>query len=133
MEWWWDQPDVPEVGDFVADFRKATGKTPSARALVRHVAVQSVRLAAEKARSLEGPKLALALEDMALPPEVALQPGNFVYRAGDHELMPNIFVGDVHPPKGDPDDVFTVALGGARRESRRPGRRHRLQDGPPPA
>ena len=31
MEWWWDQPNVPEVVKFVADFRKAVGKTPSAR------------------------------------------------------------------------------------------------------
>jgi len=44
-----------------------------------------------------------------LPPDVALQPGKVVYRAGDHELMPNIFVGEVHPPKGDPSDVFTTA------------------------
>jgi len=22
--------------------------------------------------------------------------------------MPNIFVGEMHPPKGNPDDVFTV-------------------------
>ena len=28
--------------------------------------------------------------------------------AGDHELMPNIFVGQAHPPKSGPDDVFTV-------------------------
>ena len=100
MEWWWDQPDVPEVAEFVADFRKATGKTPSARHWFGMVAVQSVRLAAEKARSLDGPKLSLAMEDMELPPEVALQPGRVFYRAGDHELMPNIFVGDVHPPAG---------------------------------
>ena len=40
-----------------------------------------VRLAAEKAKSLEGVKLAQALEDMELPPEVALQPGNSRYRA----------------------------------------------------
>jgi branched-chain amino acid transport system substrate-binding protein len=31
------------------------------------------------------------------------------YRAGDHELMPNIFVGEAHPPKSGADDVFTVA------------------------
>jgi branched-chain amino acid transport system substrate-binding protein len=31
-----------------------------------------------------------------------------IYRAGDHELMPNIFVGEAHPPKGDASDVFTV-------------------------
>jgi branched-chain amino acid transport system substrate-binding protein len=109
MEWWWDQPDVPEVGAFVADFRKATGKTPSARHWFGMVAVESVRLAAEKAGSLDGPKLSLAMEDMALPPEVALQPGRIFYRAGDHELMANIFVGDVHPPAANnPDAVFTV-------------------------
>jgi branched-chain amino acid transport system substrate-binding protein len=68
-----------------------------------------VRLAAEKAKSLDGPKLAAALEDMELPPDVALQPGTVRYRAGDHELMPNIFVGNAHPPKAGADDVFTVA------------------------
>jgi branched-chain amino acid transport system substrate-binding protein len=109
MEWWWDQPDVPEVGAFVAGFRKTTGKTPSARHWFGLVAVESVRLAAEKAGSLDGPKLSLAMEDMALPPEVALQPGRIFYRAGDHELMANIFVGDVHPPAGNnPDAVFTA-------------------------
>jgi branched-chain amino acid transport system substrate-binding protein len=108
MEWWWNQPNVPEVVAFVADFRKATGKTPTARHWFGYVAVHSVRLAADKAKSLEGPKLSVAMEDMELPPDVALQPGKVFYRAGDHELMPNIFVGDVHPPTGNPDDVFTV-------------------------
>jgi len=97
------------VADFVADFRKATGKTPSARHWFGFVAIHSVRLAAEKAKSLEGPKLSLAMEDMDLPPDVALQPGRVYYRAGDHQLMSNIFVGDVHPPTTNPDDIFTVA------------------------
>ena len=109
MEWWWNQPNVPEVVKFVADYRAAVKKTPSARDWFGYVSVHSVRLAAEKARSLEGPKLAAALEDMELPPDVALQPGKVRYRKGDHELMPNIFVGEVHPPKGNTDDVFTVA------------------------
>jgi branched-chain amino acid transport system substrate-binding protein len=38
-----------------------------------------------------------------------LQPGKVRYRAGDHELMPNIFVGQAHPAKSGPDDVFTVS------------------------
>ncbi|MGA2567956.1 MAG: ABC transporter substrate-binding protein, partial [Pseudolabrys sp.] len=109
MEWWWNQPKVPEVVKFVADYRAATKKTPSARDWFGYVSMHSVRLAAAKANSLEGPKLSVAMEDMELPPDVALQPGNVRYRKGDHELMPNIFVGDVHPPKGsDKDDVFTV-------------------------
>ena len=110
MEWWWDQPKVPEVAPFVADFRKVVGKTPSARHWFGYVAVHSVRLAATKAGSMEGPKLAKAMEGMELPPDVALQPGKVLYRAGDHELMPNIFVGEVHPPKGNPDSVFTTEV-----------------------
>ncbi len=44
-----------------------------------------------------------------MPPDVALQPGPVRYRKGDHELMSNVFVGQVHPPTGDnPDSVFTV-------------------------
>src|ERR1700723_1516943 len=108
MEWYWNQPNVPEVVKFVADYRAATKKTPSARDWFGYVSMYTVRLAAEKAKSLEGPKMALALEDMELPPDVALQPGPVRYRAGDHELMPNIFVGEMHPPKSDPADVFTV-------------------------
>jgi branched-chain amino acid transport system substrate-binding protein len=108
MEWWWNQPNVPEVAAFVADFRKATGKTPTARNWFGLVAVESVRLGAEKAQSLEGPKLSLAMEGLELPPEVALQAGKAYYRAGDHELMCDIFVGDMHPPTTSPDDVFTV-------------------------
>lgn len=109
MEWWWNQPNVPEAVAFVADFRKVMGKTPSARHWFGYVAVHSVRLAAEKAKSMEGIKLAKAMEGMELPPEIACQPGKVFYRAGDHELMPNLFVGDVHPPVGgNPDNVFTV-------------------------
>jgi len=109
MEWWWDQPKVPEVVKFVSEYRAATKKTPSARDWFGYVAMHSVRVGADKAKTLEGPKLAKAMEDLELPPDVALQPGTVRYRAGDHELMPNIFVGEVHPPKGNPDNVFTVS------------------------
>jgi branched-chain amino acid transport system substrate-binding protein len=109
MEWWWDQPNVPEVVKFVADFRKAMNKTPTARHWFGYVSIHAVRLAAEKAKSLEGPKMSLALEDLILPPDVALQPGEVRFRKGDHQLMSNIFVGNVHPPEGgNPDDLFKV-------------------------
>ena len=110
MEWWWSQPTVPEVATFVGEYRAANNdKTPSARDWFGYVAVHTVRLAAEKAKSLDSPKMAMALEDLELPPEVALQPGPIRYRKGDHELMANIFVGSVHPTKENPDDVFTTA------------------------
>ncbi len=129
MEWWWNQPNVPEVVKFVADYRAATKKTPSARDWFGYVSVHSVRLAAEKAKSLDGPKLAAALEDLELPPDVALQPGKVRYRKGDHELMPNIFVGEVHPPKGESRRRVHGRGAGAGRTGRRHGRRDRLQDG----
>lgn len=109
MEWWWNQPNVPEVVAFVADFRKATGKTPTARHWFALVAIESIRLAAEKAKTLDGPKMSLAMEGMELPPEIALTGGKSFYRAGDHQLMTDIFVGDVHPPaNGNADDIFTI-------------------------
>jgi branched-chain amino acid transport system substrate-binding protein len=42
---------------------------------------------------------------------VALQPGRVFYRAGDHELMSSVFVGEAQnpPPGGDKDDLFKVA------------------------
>jgi len=110
MEWWWNQPGVPHVADFVAGIKKVYNKAPSARHWFGFAAIHSVRLGAAKAKTLAGPKLALAMEGLELPPEVALQKGKTFYRAGDHELMPNIFVGEVHPPKGsDADDVFTTS------------------------
>ena len=109
MEWWWDQPGVPHVAEFVAGIKTAFNKPASARHWFGYVAVHSFKLAAEKAKSLEAIKLAHALENEVLPPEVALQPGNISYRAGDHELMANIFTGEVHPPKGNPANLFTVA------------------------
>src|SRR5271167_945344 len=95
FEWWWDQPGVPHVAEFVADVRKELGTTPTARHWMGYVAIHSARLAAEQAKSLVGIKMAKAMEGMELPPEIALQPGKAFYRAGDHQLMPGIFVGEV--------------------------------------
>jgi branched-chain amino acid transport system substrate-binding protein len=39
---------------------------------------------------------------------VSLMSGNIRYRAGDHQLMSNIFVGEIHPPEGDPDALYKV-------------------------
>src|SRR5260370_23614050 len=50
MEWWWDQPKVPEGVKFVADYRAATKKTPSARDWFGYVSMHTVRVAAEKAK-----------------------------------------------------------------------------------
>lgn len=109
MEWWWDQPGVPHVAEFNSAIQKKYNRAAaSARNWFGYVAVHTVRLAASDAKSLEAIKLAKATAGMTLPPEVALQKGKIFYRAGDHELMPGIFVGKVHPPQGGHANVFTT-------------------------
>lgn len=110
MEWWWNQPDVPHVKEFVADVKKAVGKTPTARHWFGYASVQTIALVANQEKTLDGVKLAHAMQDFVLPPEVALQPGKTYYRAGDHQLMSTVLAGEVHPAPagGDPDDMFTV-------------------------
>jgi branched-chain amino acid transport system substrate-binding protein len=108
MEWWWDQPDNSYVKAFVDAVRKATGKTATARHWFSYVAIHSFALAANQEKTVDGLKLAHALEGLKLPPEIALEPGQPSYRAGDHELMAAVFAGDAHDAEGNPDNMFTV-------------------------
>ena len=108
MEWWWDQPGNKHVAEYVAKMKKATGKTPSARNWFGYTSVYTFALIANQEKTLDGRKLARALEGFALPPEVALQPNKAFYRPGDHELMSTVFAGEAHPAKGNPDNMFTV-------------------------
>ncbi|HUA55982.1 MAG TPA: ABC transporter substrate-binding protein [Candidatus Sulfotelmatobacter sp.] len=111
MEWYWNNPKVPAVKEFVDAISPAIGgKKPTARHWMAYVSIHAVRLAAETAKSLDAVKMAHALSDLELPPEVSLMAGKTFYRAGDHQLMSDIFVGEMHPPgPGGPDDLFTVA------------------------
>ena len=129
MEWWWDQPGVPHVAEFNASMKKITGLAATARNWFGYASVQTLAVIANQEKTLDAvPKLARALAGFKLPPEIALQPGAPAFRAGDHELMSTVFVGEAHPPQGDPDNMFTVQKPRARRKSRRTGRGHRLQD-----
>src|SRR5713226_6506183 len=108
MEWWWDQPGVPHVAEFNASMKKITGAAATARNWFGYASVQTLAAIANQEKTLDAPKLAHALSGFKLPPEVALQPAAPEYRAGDHELMSTVFVGEAHPPKGDPDNMFTI-------------------------
>ena len=100
MEWWWDQPGVPHVAEFNAAMKKITGGAATARNWFGYASIQTFALIANQEKTLDAPKLAHALSGFKLPPEVALQPGAPEYRAGDHELMSTVFVGEAHPPQG---------------------------------
>jgi branched-chain amino acid transport system substrate-binding protein len=107
-EWYWNQPKVPQVAKFVADIKKRTNQIATARHWFGYVGVHTVALVANQEKTLEAPKLAHALEGFKLPPEVALMPNPASYRAGDHQLMSDVFVGQAHGAKGNPDDLFEV-------------------------
>ena len=94
FEWYWNQPNVPHVTDFVAAIRKINnGKVPTARHWFGYVSVWTCALVANQNKTLDAVKLAKALENFTLPPEVALMPDKVFYRAGDHQLMPDLYVG----------------------------------------
>jgi branched-chain amino acid transport system substrate-binding protein len=109
FEWYWKQ-DAPHVADFVAAVRKRTGgKVPTARTWFGYTSVYSFALVANREKTIDGFKLARALGDFELPPEVKLQPNKCYYRAGDHQLMTSAFIGEAQA-KGatDAEDLFKV-------------------------
>jgi len=108
FEWYWKQPGVPHLDDFVAAIRKKTGKVPTARTWFGYVATWTCALVANQEKSLDAVKLAKALGGFKLPPEVALMPNNPYYRAGDHQLIPSLYVGHAQAKGDDPADLFKV-------------------------
>ena len=108
MEWWWDQPGVPHVAEFNASIKKITGSAATARNWFGFASVMTLGAIANQEKTLDAVQLAKALSGFKLPPEIALQPGSPAFRAGDHQLMSTVFVGEAHPAQGDPDKMFTV-------------------------
>ena len=110
FEWYWKQPGVPHVEQFVADIRKrSNGKVPTARTWFGYTSVQTYALVANQEKSLDAVKLAKALGNFELPADVKLQPNKVYYRAGDHQLMTSSFVGEaLQKPAGDQEDLFRV-------------------------
>ena len=108
FEWYWKQPDVPHVPEFVAAIRKRTGKVPTARTLFGYAATWTYALIANQENTLDAVKLARALGGFHLPPAVALMPSAPFYRAGDHQLIPSLYVGHAQARGEDAEDLFHV-------------------------
>jgi len=109
FEWYWVQPNVPHVADFVAEIRKVNdGKVPTARHWFGYASVWSFALIANQLKTLDAMKLARGLENFTLPPEVALMPDRVFYRAGNHQLMPDLYVGHAVEKGPEPEDLFHV-------------------------
>jgi branched-chain amino acid transport system substrate-binding protein len=108
MEWWWNQPNVPQIKAFDAAIRNRTGKAASARNWFGYAALRTVAQVANQEKSLDPVVLARALQGYTLPADIALDAERAFFRERDHELMSTVLIGEVHPPGGDPFDVFTV-------------------------
>jgi branched-chain amino acid transport system substrate-binding protein len=108
MEWWWNQPDVPEVKAFDETIRRRTGKAASARNWFGYAAVHTLARIANQEKTLDAVALARALAGYVLPADVALGPDRAYFRDRDHQLMSPVLVGEVHPPGDDPFDVFAT-------------------------
>jgi branched-chain amino acid transport system substrate-binding protein len=110
FEWYWKQANTPHLTEFVADIRKRTGgNVPTARTWFGYTSMHSFALVANQEKSLDAMKLAQALGDFELPPEVKLQPNKVYYRKGDHQLMTSAFVGEAQSKgESDPEDLFKV-------------------------
>jgi len=108
FEWYWNQPKVPHVAEFVAAIKKKTGKVPTARTWFGFAATWSCALAANGAKSLDAVKMAKALSGMKLPPEVGLMPQQPYFRAGQNQLIPTLYVGNAQAKGSAPDDLFHV-------------------------
>jgi branched-chain amino acid transport system substrate-binding protein len=108
MEWYWKQPGVPHVAQFVEAVKQRTGKPPSARTWFGFVSVWTCALAAASAKSLDAVAMAKALQGFELPPEIALSPNKAFYRAGQNQLIATLFVGNAQASGDTPDDLFHV-------------------------
>ncbi|GAN80865.1 ABC transporter substrate-binding protein [Acidocella aminolytica] len=109
FEWYWNQPNVPHVADFVKAYKsRYNNKVPTARSWFGYATAHALALAANQAKSLDALKVVRALEGLELPPEVALQPGKCYYRAQDHQMIANMFPGYV-PKDASYPNLFDVS------------------------
>jgi branched-chain amino acid transport system substrate-binding protein len=110
FEWYWKQPNVPHLDQFVADIRKVSGgHVPTARTWFGYAGIWTCALAAEQAKSLDAVKMAKAMQGFKLPPEVSLMPDGAFYRAAQNQLIPDLYVGSAQSFGGDPEDLFKVS------------------------
>jgi branched-chain amino acid transport system substrate-binding protein len=109
FEWYWNQPGVPHVKEFVDAIKAKTGRVPTARTWFGFASTWTCALAANTAKSLEAVKMAKALQGFKLPPEIALMPDGAYYREGQNQLIPNLFVGNAQSQGSAPDDLFKVS------------------------
>ena len=109
MEWYWNQPGVPHVAEFVEAIKKRTGRVPTARTWFGYVSVWTCALAAAKAKSLK------AVDDgegaAGLPTAARrsrLGRTRLSTAPGRTSSWRRLFVGNAQASGSAPDDLFKV-------------------------
>jgi len=126
MEWWWTSRVLPHVAEFNTAIKKITGVRSDRPQLFGYASVQTLALIANQEKTLDAPKWPAHSAVSSCRRKSPCSPGRLNSRRR-HELMSTVFVGEAHPPQGDPDKMFSVR-NPIRRKGRRSGRGHRLQD-----
>jgi branched-chain amino acid transport system substrate-binding protein len=108
FEWYWNQPGVAGVKEFVEAIKKKTGHMPTARTWFGFASTWSCALGANAAKSLDAVKISKAMQGMKLPPHVACMPDAPFFRAGQNQLIPNLYVGHAQAKGSTDEDLFKV-------------------------
>ena len=128
FEWYWNQPNVPHVAEFVAEVAQEERRPRADRAhLVRLCRGLDLRARRRQAKSLDAVKMAKALQDFKLPPEIALMPNGAFYRAGQNQLMPTCSSAQAQVEGQRPGRPVQGDRSRQGRRRRRHARRDRLQ------
>jgi branched-chain amino acid transport system substrate-binding protein len=109
FEWYYNQQDVPAAKVFSDKILKHYHHVATARNWFGYLAIETVAHIANQEKTLDAVKLAKALEGWTVPPDIAMEPNKVYYRAGDHELMGSVYVGEVRQNTTQSDsDLFHV-------------------------
>ena len=109
MEWYWNQPGVPHVAEFVETVKKRTGRVPTARTWFGFVSAWTCALAAAKAKSLD------AVDDGQGAAGFRTAAGDRLWRPTRRSIAPartscmaTLYVGNAQASGEAPDDLFKV-------------------------
>ena len=129
FEWYWNQPSVPHVAEFVAAIKKKTGQRADRAHLVRLSPPPGpARWPPTHAKSLDAVKMAKALQGFKLPPEVALMPDGAFYPRRPEPAHADLYVGNAQAKGSAAGGPVPCHRGRQGRRRRRHGRGDRLQD-----
>ena len=109
LEWYWKQPGLPQVAEFVEKIKKRSGQQAAAHHAFAYIGLHTYATLANEHKTINSVTLAKAFEGHTVPAQSALQAHDITYRKTDHQLLSSLFVGTAQRGDKDPADLFDVA------------------------